>query len=271
MRVTASQINCIPGDVEINLRSMLEAIDRAARNGSDIITLPEMSDTGYDMNLIKICAQTWDEGPLLALQEKAYKRKINIIAGISEKEEEKIFNTIVCLGRTGEILAKYRKTHLITAEPMVEHHTITPGDDLINVEIDGCNIGLMTCYDIRFPEIARLLTLRGAQILFLPSAFPLVRLKHWQVLTAARAIENQVFLVAPNRIGTDAGVSFCGTTTIYDPYGAVLASSSEVHVTDVTADLDITMLSTVRQQIKVYQDRRPELYDVPRKLDRGIR
>lgn len=262
MKIAAAQIITTPGAVQDNTKKMLDYIDRSASLGSDVVMFPEMSDTGYDMPLIMSSAQSWDEGTVPALQASAKRYGINVIAGVSERTNEGVFNSTVIINREGSISGRYRKTHLITAEPMLEHRFLKAGESLGIAEVEGVLCGFMTCYDIRFPEIARTLSLKGANILFVPSAFPLVRLTHWTVLLNARAVENQVFVVACNRIGIDAGVSFCGTTTIIDPYGAIIASSSAIHETLVAGEIDLEMIKTVRSQIKVHQDRRPALYQV---------
>jgi omega-amidase len=262
MRTAAAQISVEPGNVRENTEKMLSFVEQAAKIGADVVVFPEMSDTGYDMPMIVNRAQTWETGTAPALQEAARRNGLNIVAGVSERTTDGIFNSIIIIDRKGVITERYRKTHLITAEPILEQKFLKAGSRLVTAEVDGVLCGFMTCYDIRFPEVARTLSVRGAQILFIPSAFPLVRLPHWISLVNARAIENQIFVVACNRIGHDAGISFCGTTTIVDPYGTVISSGSDIHESLVTANIDLSMIDTVRSQIKVYQDRQPNLYHV---------
>jgi len=260
MRVAAIQIAVTPGDLESNTAKMLTHLVTAARGGADVVVFPEMCDTGYDMPVILKSAQSWNNGTVPALRKAANDLNVNVIAGVSELTEEGVFNSTAIISRHGDIAGRYRKTHLITAAPMLEHQFLKSGDKLGMAQIEEIHCGLMTCYDIRFPEIARSLSIAGAEILFIPSAFPMVRLPHWTILTAARAIENQVFVVACNRIGTDAGMTFCGTTTIIDPYGTVVASASAIHEGPIFGDINLNMIQTVRSQIKVHQDRRPALY-----------
>lgn len=260
MRVAAVQISVTPGDIESNTTKMLTYLAAAARGGADVVVFPEMCDTGYDMPIILQSAQTWDTGTVLALCKAANDHNVNVIAGVSERTDKGVFNSAAIINRHGDILGRYRKTHLITAAPMLEHQFLKAGDKLGMSEIEGIHCGFMTCYDIRFPEIARTLSIAGAEILFIPSAFPMVRLPHWTVLLSARAIENQVFVVACNRVGTDAGITFCGTTMIIDPYGTVVASGSAIHEGPILGDINLNMIQTVRSQIKVHQDRRPALY-----------
>jgi len=260
MKIAAVQFAVTPGAVESNTEKMLDYLASAHQRGADVVVFPEMSDTGYDMPLILQTAQSWDGGTIRVLREAAKDKNINVVAGVSERTADGVFNSTAIVDRCGDISGKYRKTHLITAEPMLEHHFLKAGDKLGIAEIEGIRCGFMTCYDIRFPEIARTLSIAGAEILFIPSAFPLVRLPHWTVLLAARAIENQVFIVACNRVGTDAGVTFCGTSMIIDPYGTLVASASTIHEGLIEGDVSLNMVQTVRAQIKVHQDRRPSLY-----------
>ncbi len=264
MRVGIAQMNCGVGEVTDNTNRLLGFVDQAKHAGCDTVVFPEMSDTGYLMPVILETASFWTEGPVAALREAAHKCGINIVAGVSERTDSTVFNSIVAIDRNGEIVAKYRKTHLITAEPMLEHHHLGSGDELVVGEVDGIKAGFLTCYDIRFPEISRLLTDAGAQILFLPSAFPLVRVGHWKTLTEARAIENQVFVVAANRIGNDGpGLTFCGASRVIDPYGTIIAAASEIDEKLLVADLDLGQIACTRKRLQVHQDRRPDLYARP--------
>lgn len=262
MKISLAQIPVKSGNPEHNTQHMVECIKKSGHAQDDLIVFPEMSDTGYDMPTILDKASSWDKEPVKKLQEAAKSNNINVIAGISERDGKQVFNAVAVINREGEITGKYRKTHLITAAPMHEEKFLGFGEELVTVNIDGIKTGLMTCYEIRFPEIARKLAQSGAELIIIPAAFPLIRLSHWQVLTAARAIENQVFVAAISRIGSDSPDStiFCGTSTVYNPYGTVLATGSSVHEEFVRATMDFDFINTVRQQIKVHQDIRPELY-----------
>jgi predicted amidohydrolase len=186
--------------------------------------------------------------------------RITVVVGLSERVGGDIYNTALVLGPKGERIAKYRKTHLITAEPVCEQNTIRPGDALALCDIAGFRAGLMTCYDIRFPELARKLVLAGAEILIVPAAFPRTRIMHWEALGVCRAIENQVYVAAVNRVGTDEGLTFGGSSRLLDPYGDVLASASETDETLLVGEVTRERLTEVRNGLKVFADRRPELY-----------
>ena len=179
MRIGLAQIRCRPGDVAFNMRTVVDQVRTAAARGCDVVVLPEMCDTGYHMPTIVRTASTWDGGPYREAAAVAAESRITVVVGLSERIGADIYNTALVLGPDGELVAKYRKTHLITAEPVCEQNTIRPGDALVLCDIAGFRAGLMTCYDIRFPELARKLTLAGAEILIVPAAFPAARIMHW--------------------------------------------------------------------------------------------
>jgi omega-amidase len=262
MKLSLAQINISSGNPKHNLLKMKEWIIKASDENADIVVFPEMCDTGYDMPTILDVAATWKNGPVKYLCRYAEDSNINIIAGLSEREDSSVFNTIVVIDKNGRIVGKYRKTHLITASPIHEEKYLGFGQELVICKLEGMKVGLMTCYEIRFPEIARKLASSGADVIVIPAAFPLVRLSHWQTLTRSRAIENQIFVAATSRIGRDFEYSlqFCGTSTIYDPYGVAIASSSQIHESLVSAEINLNNIKEVRNQIKVYQDIRSDLY-----------
>jgi len=260
MKICLAQIDVQLGCVEENTKKMTRWIERAGSEGNDLIVFPEMSDTGYDMDVILKTSSDWNSGVIESIKQAAAKANINVIAGISERVASDVYNSIAVLDRNGKQIGKYRKTHLITAEPTCEQLFLKAGEELGVVEIEGHLIGLMTCYEIRFPEIARTLALRGAEILVIPAAWPLIRLPHWEALILARAIENQVFVAATSRIGNDTGVPFSGTSTIISPYGNIMASASQIHEELISTNINFDFIDEVRGQIKVHQDRRVDLY-----------
>jgi omega-amidase len=260
MRVASAQFRSQPGNVSANVAAMVRLVRQAAEQGCESILFPEMSDTGYHMPTILETASAWDVGPMLALSEAAKQYKLHVVAGLSEREGDDVYNTTAVISPQGTLLAKYRKVHLITAEPVCEHHSLKPGNSFTLCDIGPLRCGLMTCYDIRFPEMARKLTLSGAEVLIIPSAFPLIRLEHWKTILRCRAIENQVYVIAANRVGTDHGLSFCGNSCLIDPYGTILASASEIDDALLIGEVTKERVIEVRQRMKVLQDRQPELY-----------
>jgi omega-amidase len=174
-----------------------------------------MIDTGYSMPTIQKHAAAWKEGAVPELQEIAKTLSIAIISGISDRDGGRIYNSQVLVDANGEVIAKYRKTHLVAAVPLDERGCFSAGDSFAFCNIDNFNVGLGICYDLRFPEFYRTLAVEhGANVLINSSAWPFPRLEHLRILTLARAIENQSYLILANRVGTDDGVTFCGSSVI---------------------------------------------------------
>ncbi len=260
MKIALAQMRCYPGEVVRNGRAILERIPIAAESGCDVVVFPEMSDTGYHMPTIVKTAGTWEGGVYADIAGAAAEQKITVIAGLSERVGDDIYNSLAVIGPDGQLVAKYRKIHLITAEPVCEQNYIRPGDAATVCDVAGFKVGLMTCYDIRFPELARKLALAGAEVLVVPAAFPLPRIGHWEILAAARAIENQVYLAAVNRVGDDCGLTFGGSSRLLDPHGTILGSASTVDESLIVGEVTRARLDEVRERMKVFRDRREELY-----------
>lgn len=262
MKVAAAQIACALGDVDANLRKMREFSARAKNEGAELIVFPEASDTGYAMPVIRDLAKPWSEGAVPALQDMAKELSLMIVAGVSERDNDIVYNSQVFISPRGERVASYRKTHLFVLPPNDESTCYTPGERFVSVPAAGFNFGLSICYDLRFPEVARALALEhDANVLLVSSAWPLPRVAHLRALAIARAIENQSYLVLANRTGVDAGVTCCGTSAIIDPSGVVLASASDDHEELLTADISAEAIAEVRNKIPVFTHRRADLYD----------
>src|SRR3954464_13839027 len=200
MKIAAAQIACVLGDIDANLRKMRDFSKRAKRDGAELIVFPEASDTGYSMPVIRDLAKPWTEGAVPALQEVAKEFSLTIVAGVSERDGDIVYNSQVFIDPKGQIVAKYRKTHLFVLAPNDESTCYTPGDKFVSVPAEGFKFGLSICYDLRFPEVARALALEhGANVLLVSSAWPLPRVAHLRALAVARAIENQSYLVLADR------------------------------------------------------------------------
>ena len=261
MKIAAAQIACALGDVAANIARMREFCVRAKKEGVELIVFPEASDTGYSMPVIRELAKPWTEGAVPALQAMAKEFAFTVVAGVSEREGDRVYNTQAFIDPKGEILASYRKTHLFVLPPNDESSCYAPGDKFVSITTGGFNFGLSICYDLRFPEVARALALdHGANVLLVSSAWPLPRVEHLRALAIARAIENQSYLVLANRTGVDAGVTCCGMSAIIDPSGAVLASASGDREELLVADVSEEVVRSVRERMPVFEHRRAEIY-----------
>src|SRR6266436_10440133 len=227
MKIAVAQIACLLGDPEANLSKVHDFSRRAKAVGAELIVFPEMTDTGYAMSVIQKHAGYWKTGFVLGLQGIARNISIAIVSGVSERDGVSIYNSQVLIDAKGGIVAKYRKTHLYAVAPVEEQTCFAPGDSFVSFELGGLLFGFSICYDLRFPEMYRKLAVEqkvGAFVI--SSAWPFPRLEHFRTLAMARAIENQSYVVASNRVGKDDDLWFCGSSAIIDPRGIVIASAS---------------------------------------------
>jgi omega-amidase len=263
MKIAAAQISCVLGDFNANLRKVRDFAELAKKSDAELIVFPEMIDTGYSMPVIQKHAKKWSEGAVPQLQKIAKEISIDIVAGISDRDGSSIFNAQVLLNAQGEILAKYRKTHLVTAAPLDERVCLSAGSEFVSCKVGNFNAGLSICYDLRFPEMARTLVIdRGANVIVNSSAWPVVRAEHLRILALARAVENQSYFIIANRVGTDDSVTFCGSSMIVDPSGAILAAASPDREELIQAEISEQVIADVRNRVTVFAHRRPELYNI---------
>ncbi|THH40484.1 nitrilase-related carbon-nitrogen hydrolase [Neolewinella litorea] len=260
MRIAIHQFNAELGAVDRNLQRIEGLLAELAPGEIDLILFPEMCDTGYAMDVIMENAVAWDEHHLAGVKREAARLGATVVVGISERAGNDVFNTAAVIAPDGSLIYKYRKTHLVSIAPIHEDHYLTPGDSLGYFVSGGVNFGVMTCYELRFPEVARTLTLRGAQVLLVPTAWPAVRVEHLTSLLRARAIENQLFVVCASRVGTDADITFSGNSMVIDPNGNILARGSAATEEWLRADIDLETVQRSRERIAALLERRPHLY-----------
>ena len=261
MKIAAAQIACTAGDIDANVRKMRDFANRATEAGAELVVFPETADTGYSMPVIQKHATTLTEGAVPRLQQIAKTLGIVIISGIAERDGESIFNSQVAIDSAGEIVAKYRKTHLFSPPPVEEDKCFAPGNELVSFAVEKFQLGLTICYDLRFPEIYRKLACDFAvNVFIISSAWPFPRVEHMRVLAVARAIENQSYVVLSNRVGNDDGLSFCGSSAIVDAYGVAVASASADREELIVAEVSEEVVRSVRERMGVFEHRRTDLY-----------
>jgi deaminated glutathione amidase len=245
---------------------------RAAREGADLVVLPEKWSIIGEPDAIHAGAEPLDGPALSWARATARELGIDLVAGsIAERVEgrEKGANTSVHVGPDGADQAVYRKVHMFDVEVAGQRYEESaheaPGDELVVSETAaGVPFGMSVCYDLRFPELYRILAVRGARLLLVPSAFTLPTTRdHWELLLRARAIENQAFVVAPNQIGEHApGYRSGGRSMVVDPWGLVLATAPDIETVAV-ADLDLARQDDIRRRLPSLANRRPEAYRWP--------
>jgi len=259
VKVALVQMDIALGEPNVNRERAGRLIRQAAAMGARLILLPEMWTTGYCLpQLAGGHADRSGEPTGGLLAELARETGTYLAGSVADQRRGNLYNRATVYSPTGERIAAYDKAHLV---PMMdEHRYLTPGDRLSLTEIDGARTGLAICYDLRFPEIFRSLTLAGAELLLVPAEWPAQRLHHWRTLVTARAIENQCFVLACNRVGDDGKNRFPGHSMVVDPFGEVLAEGGEGEEI-LLAEIDLAQVADVRQRIPSLKDRRPDLYD----------
>jgi len=261
LQIALIQMHVEAGHPDSNFARLEGALEEAVQGPvkPDLIMFPEMWNTGYALEQIGLIADRNGERTISMLSAFSKKHGVQLIGGsIAESREEGVYNTIYAFGADGEITADYSKIHLFRL--MDEEKHLQPGGKIGRLRVSGADAGMMICYDIRFPELARKLALGGARVLFVPAQWPNPRLNHWRTLLIARAIENQMYVVACNRVGTSGESSFFGHSLIIDPWGEIVAEAGEEE-TIVRAEIDLALVDAVRAKIPVFADRRPSLYE----------
>src|SRR5438132_12720232 len=213
------------------------------------------------MPVIRARSNHWKSGFVPGLQEIAGKLSIAIVSGVSERDGSLIYNSQVLIDSRGNIPAKYRKTHLYAVAPVEEQTCFAPGDSFTSFELGGLTFGFSICYDLRFPELyRRLATEQNVGAFLISSAWPFPRVEHWCVLAQARAIENQAYVIASNRVGKDDELWFCGSSAIIDPRGVVIAAASADREELIQANLSQELVDSIRQRVQSLGHRREDLY-----------
>lgn len=259
MRLSAVQMTMRPLDAAHNFAHAEALIRRAAAEGADVIVLPEMWNTGFvPAETIASAADRDGAEAKARLGALARELRVNLMAGsIANDRGGCLTNTAYVFDRAGACVAEYDKVHLFTL--MGEEKFFRAGSRTVTFSLDGHPCGVIICYDLRFPELARTLALAGAELLFVPAQWPAARVGHYEALLAARAIENECFVVGCNSCGDINGVTFGGSSRILDPLGAALAAAGGDEVI-LTADIDFAQAAAARRTIPVLRDRRSEVY-----------
>jgi predicted amidohydrolase len=239
-----------------------KAFSQAPHKIPHIICLPELFSTGYDLENIQMHAETIPGGETTTfLQQTAESYSLVLVASFIEKEKEEYYNTAVVIDENGTFLGKYRKIHLFP--PMNEPKFFSIGgffNSSFSFKTNSGNLGLLICYDLRFPELSRRVTLDGnADFLIYLAEFPAPKYEVWTRLLQARAIENQLFVCGVNRVGSDPNSNFFGHSVIYDPGGNIIIEGSK-NEEILTAKLDPAILMEVRSALPSLQHRQPNHY-----------
>jgi predicted amidohydrolase len=268
VRAAAVQLNASE-DTDRNLATADRLVRDAARAGAELVVLPEKWPALGAGDVIVAGAQDLDGPAMQWASGVAAELGIDLVAGSFVARipgASKFANTSIHFGPDGQRRALYRKVHMFDVEVdgtvYAESEHEQGGDEIVvSALASGARLGMSVCYDLRFPELYRVLAVKGAEIVVVPSAFTLATTRdHWAVLVRARAIENQCFVVAANQIGAHpGGFRSGGRSMIVDPWGLVLATAADGE-TVIVADLDLDALRAIRQRLPSLANRRPDVY-----------
>lgn len=261
--VAAVQMTSRLGDKQANLEhasTLLAGLEQSV----DIAALPEFFSTGYNLEALGDSLFDLAE-PIPGETSKALSRlardlDLALLAGIVERDphvDDVIYDTAILISRSGELVGSYRKTHLYP----LENRYFRAGASLSVTDLDGLRVGVAICFEHAFPHIFTTLALRGAQLVFNPSAVPVGYGYLQDVRIPARAQDNQIFVVAINHVGPEGQVTYCGGSQIADPRGDRLALASDHAEEVITAPLDLSLIKNQRRQEPIFRGLRPELYE----------
>lgn len=258
LTIALAQIDLALGDPAKNLATARAQIAQAKARGADIVVLPELWSSASDLAHAAQHAAMLDAGMFAAIANTARENKIAVVGALLEMRDGWVYNTATLYDAQATRLGWYRKLHLA---PMFDEDKYLAGG--IEASVFDAPFGkfaLGICYDLRFPELWRHYAIAGARIAFLPAEWPHQRIAHWRALLPARAIENQMFMIACNRIGTSDGETFGGHSMIVDPWGEILVEGGDCAAL-LIAQIDLDKVAEVRARLPVFKDRRPDVYD----------
>lgn len=258
LSISLGQMHIKHGRVEDNLENAERMISEAAGRDADLVLLPELWSTGYDLENAGDYADELGAGMFAQLSQTARERSIAVFGSILERRGDQFMNCAAYYDQQGGLAGVYRKIHLFRL--FDEHKWLGEGESPTVMGFPWGDAGLAICYDLRFPELFRRYAVEhGAKLILICAEWPLVRVEHWRALLIARAIENQCFVVATNSCGDTGGTVFAGHSMVVDPWGVVMVEAGEDECL-LTADIDLDEVDRVRRTIPIFEDRRADAY-----------
>jgi omega-amidase len=256
-KIALAQIELELGQPERNYDTAREAVVIAAQEGADMVLLPELWASGYDLENAQIYASPLKKGWFARMQEMAAEHNIALGGSLIEERGKEYFNTFLLVDGFGKQLGYYQKAHLF--DLIEEKKYFNAGKHLAVIESPWGKLGLALCYDLRFPEIFRAYALKGVETILLVAEWPRRRILHWDALLLARAIENQCFIAAVNKVGTSKGEQLGGNSAVINPMGEILTRGNAVPGVFM-AEIDPEESARARNWMPVLKDRNPDLY-----------
>ncbi|GIO24975.1 carbon-nitrogen family hydrolase [Oceanobacillus sp. J11TS1] len=261
MKHAIYQMDIIPGDPVGNRRRVQEWLEvQAEKEQPNIVVLPEMWTTAYTLGQLDGLADRDGEPTRAFLKELAKKHHVHIIGGsFANKVDGEIYNTALVVNKDGEEVYTYDKIHLV---PMLNEPAYLAGGrkQARIFELDGIKMGLLICYDLRFPELARQLAVAGAEVIYIVAEWPAARKDHWKALQLARAIENQCYIISCNRVGNYDDVTFCGASFVVDPWGTIVKEGAQEQEETLVERIALSNVERIRKEVPVFKSRVPDMY-----------
>jgi len=257
LTISLAQMEFRFGDVEANFNRAEKWIVKATERGSDLILLPELWASGYDLENWVLYASPVEEGSFARLSALAQKHRIAIGSSLLEAKDGQAYNTFVLYGPKGQTWGVYRKIHRFRL--LHEEKWLGAGNRMVFADTPWGLVGLSICYDLRFPEMFRPFAVAGSRLVLIVAEWPERRVAHWTKLMQARAIENQMFVAGVNKVGESQGVELGGCSAVVDPWGVPLVEGDDTESL-LTVEIDQREADKARRDISVLQDRRPEVY-----------
>ena len=251
--VGSIQIDCEVGNTNKNIKNARKYIKEAVKKNISIVVLPELFVIGYDLE--RFTEINYDQDKTIQdISLLAKENNIYIVAGLLEKEGAEYYNSLFVFTNEGIIETIYRKNYLFSLSK--ENKIFKAGNEIKFFNINNIRFGLLICYDIRFPELSRQYIDEECDVLICSAAFPQPRLEHWNVLLKARAIENQMYVIASNRVGTDGSLTFLGNSQIIDPWGEEISRINGIREGLIVGEISKTYIEEVRNKIPCLKERK---------------
>ncbi len=253
------QFDVKTGNIDANLASVVDGIHRLSEKGTQVTVLPELWPCGFDKPGMLIEHAKRTPQIIERLSTLAKKHRMIIAGSLPEKSGNHLYNTMVVVDKDGAVAGQYRKVHLFSF--IDEDKAFAAGNQAVVCDTSYGPIGLMICYDLRFPELCRSLALAGARIVIVSAQWPETRIDHWNTLLQARAIENQIFIVASNRVGQDGNLAFNGHSQIISPDGVILTRIIN-HASEETVPINLKEIDAIRNRFDCIKERKPDAYKI---------